>query len=190
MQATLSAAQHTDTHHPARRRGATLLRRLQADLHDNVRPSADRPVLQQTDDSIQVHACHGPSRQVDVLRDVIVGMLAADPTLLPSDILVMCPDIEAYAPLIQGAFGLDEVIDGGHPAHGLWVRLADRALTQTNPLLATVQRLLDLADSRVTASEVLDLAAWGPVRRRFGFDDDELQRLSGWAVDVGSPVGP
>ncbi|MGS0688612.1 exodeoxyribonuclease V subunit gamma [Nakamurella sp. GG22] len=200
MQATLSAAPHTDTHHPDTRdpdtyrtaqqhHEPTLLQRLQADLRDNVRPSAGRPLLEPTDDSIQVHACHGPSRQVDVLRDVIVGMLAADPTLLPSDILVMCPDIEAYAPLIQGAFGLDEVIDGGHPAHGLWVRLADRALTQTNPLLATVQRLLDLADSRVTASEVLDLAAWGPVRRRFHFDDDELQRLSGWAVDAGARWG-
>ena len=101
----------------------------------------------------------------------------------------MCPDIEAYAPLMQGGFGLDEVVDGGHPAHGLWVRLADRALTQTNPLLATVDRLLDLADGRVTASQVLDLAAWAPVRRRFGFDDDELERLAGWVAESGARWG-
>ncbi len=189
LQATLSAAPHTDTHHAAPRPDLTLLGRLQADLRDNTRPSPDRLLLAPADDSVQVHACHGPARQVDVLRDVVVGVLAADPTLHPSDILVMCPDIESYAPLIQGAFGLDEVIGGGHPAHGLWVRLADRALTQTNPLLATVQRLLDLADGRVTASEVLDLAAWTPVRRRFRFDDDELQRLSGWAVDAGARWG-
>ncbi len=189
MQATLCTAGHTDTHHPARRAAVTLLGQLQADLRDNTLPTTDRLVLAVGDDSVQVHACHGPSRQVDVLRDVVVGLLAADETLLPSDILVMCPDIESYAPLIQGAFGLDEVVDGGHPAHGLWVRLADRALTRTNPLLATVQRLLDLADGRVTASEVLDLAAWDPVRRRFRFDDDELQRLSGWALDAGARWG-
>ncbi len=189
MQATLSAAPHTDTHHPTQRAAVTLLGQLQADLRENAVPSAERLMVAAGDDSVRVHACHGPSRQVDVLRDVVVGLLAADDTLLPSDILVMCPDIESYAPLIQGAFGLDEVVVGGHPAHGLSVRLADRALVQTNPLLATVQRLLDLADSRVTASEVLDLAAWGPVRRRFQFDDDELQRLSGWAVDAGARWG-
>ena len=142
------------------------------------------------DKSIQVHACHGPARQVDVLRDVLVGLLADDETLQPSDILVMCPDIEAYAPLIQGAFGLDEVVEGGHPAHGLRVRLADRALQPDQPAAGhRSRRLLELADGRVTASEVLDLAAWAPVRRRFGFDDDELERYPGWAARVRRPLG-
>ena len=49
----------------------------------------------------------------------------------------------------------------------LRVRLADRALRQTNPVLGVVARLLELADARVTASEVLDLADREPVRRRF-----------------------
>ena len=40
------------------------------------------------------------ARQVDVLREVLLGLLADDPTLEPRDILVMCPDIETYAPLI------------------------------------------------------------------------------------------
>jgi len=189
MQTTLSAAPHTDIHHPAVEPAATLLGKLQRDIRENVRPGGKKHRLSADDNSIQVHACHGPTRQVDVLRDVIVGMLAADDTLQASDILVMCPDIEAYAPLVQGAFGLDEVVVGGHPAHGLWVRLADRALSQTNPLLATVQKLLDLADGRVTASQVLDLAAWAPVRSRFRFDDDELERLTGWAVQSGARWG-
>jgi exodeoxyribonuclease V gamma subunit len=189
MQTTLSAAAHRDIHHEAGEPAATLLGTLQRDLRDNIRPGGRKHRLAAGDNSIQVHACHGPNRQVDVLRDVIVGMLAADDTLQPSDILVMCPDIESYAPLVQGAFGLDEVVDGGHPAHGLWVRLADRALRQTNPLLATAAKLLDLADGRVTVSQVLDLAAWAPVRRRFRFDDDELERLTGWAGQSGARWG-
>ena len=36
--------------------------------------------------------------------------------------------------------------------------------------------------SRVTASQVLDLADTEPVRRRFAFDDDELARLHDWVV--------
>ena len=123
------------------------------------RPAGRRRTAVADDDrSVQVHACHGPARQVDVLREVLVGLLAADSTLEPRDVLVMCPDIEVYAPLIAAAFGLADVVDNGHPAHQLRVRLADRALAQTNSLLATVARLLDLADSRVTASQLLDLA--------------------------------
>jgi exodeoxyribonuclease V gamma subunit len=190
LQTALSGSPRIDTHHPAERPSTTLLTILQRDLVQNRRPErAKRAILQATDDSLQVHACHGQARQVDVLRDVVVGLLAADHTLQPSDILVMCPDIESYAPLIQGAFGLDEVVAGGHPAHGLRVRLADRALTQTNPLLATAARLLDLADGRVTASHVLDLAGWGPVRRRFAFDDDELERLAVWTAESGARWG-
>ena len=119
---------------------ATLLGWLQSDLRANRAPGADTlaaRVRAQTDLSVQVHACHGTARQVDVLREVLVGLLQDDPTLEPRDILVMCPDIETYAPLISAGFGLADVAheDVGHPAHRLRVRLADRSPGATNPLL-------------------------------------------------------
>ena len=61
----------------------------------------------------------------------------------------------------------------------LRVRLADRSLRQTNPVLGVVAQLLELAEQRVTASQVLDLADREPVRRRFRFDDDDLARMRG-----------
>ena len=57
---------------------------------------------------MQVHSCHGPARQIDVLREVLLGLLQDDSTLEPRDILVMCPDIDTYAPLIVAGFGLGE----------------------------------------------------------------------------------
>ena len=65
------------------------------------RADAARP----RDRSLQVHACHGRARQVEVVRDAILHLLADDPTLEPRDIVVMCPDIEAFAPLIHATFG-------------------------------------------------------------------------------------
>ena len=65
------------------------------------------------------------------------------------------------------------------------MRLADRALRQTNPLLGAVARLLELADQRLTASQVLDLADREPVRRRFRLDDDDLVRLEDWVAAAG-----
>ena len=167
-------------------RPASLLRWLQQDLRANAVGDAAGRVLEPGDRSVQVHACHGPARQVDVLREVLLGLLEDDPTLEPRDVLVMCPDIETYAPLIEAGFGLGEVVgDGGHPAHRLRVRLADRALDRTNPLLAVATRLLDLAGGRAGVGEVLDLAHLAPVRRRFGFRDDDLQQLTDWARETG-----
>ncbi len=184
LQLVLARHHFVDSHHPAPDLPATLLGLLQRQLRDDERPVATT-ALTAADRSVQVHACHGQVRQVEVLREVLVGLLAADPTLEPRDILVMCPDIEDYAPLIAAAFGLADVVIDGHPAHRLRVRLADRALVQTNPLLATVSLLLDLADSRITASQLLDLAGRPPVRGRFGFTDDDLEQLTRWVTDAG-----
>jgi exodeoxyribonuclease V gamma subunit len=163
-------------------RPATLLGRLQRDLVDDVVPAAGTAPA---DGTVQVHACHGPARQVEVLREVLLGLLADDPTLEPRDIVVMCPDIEAYAPLISGAFGLGEAVRGSHPGHRLRVMLADRSPTQTNPLLGVLSRLLDLADGRAEATRVLDLLATDPVRRRFGFSDKDLETMTGWVTSAG-----
>ena len=184
LQRSLGPIDVVDHHHGGEPARDTLLGWLQTDLASNaVRPAGRQ--LAATDRSVQVHSCHGPARQVDVLREVLLGLLADDPTLEPRDILVMCPDIETYAPLITAGFGLGDVLDGGHPAHRLRVRLADRALTQTNPLLGVAAQLLDLAGSRATASAVLDLAQAPPVRRRFGFTDDDLDTVTAWVRESG-----
>ena len=157
----------------------TLLGWLQSDIAANVVRPQGR-TLAVDDHSVQIHNCHGPARQVDVLREVLLGLLQDDPTLEPRDILVMCPDIETYAPLIVADFGLGDVVHGAHPAHRLRVRLADRSLIQTNPLLGVAAQLLALAGSRVTASEVLNFAQAAPVRARFGFTDDDLDDITRW----------
>ncbi len=166
---------------PTRDRPATVLGHLQADVAANRAPSPSGF----EDASVQVHACHGPARQVEVLREVLLGLLADDPTLEPRDILVMCPDIENYAPLITGAFGLGEAVAGSHPGHRLRVMLADRSPTQTNPLLGVLAKLLDLSDGRAEASRVLDLLATDPVRRRFGLTEDHLETITRWVTRSG-----
>ncbi len=176
LQLRLAGLSGVDTHHPgADGAPVTLLQRLQRDVRDDRAPEGDH-VLTADDRSIAVHACHGPHRQVEVLREVVLGLLAADPTLEPRDVLVACPDVETFAPLVSAAFGLDPEGDG-HPGHRLAIRLADRALRQVNPVLDVAGRLLELVDARHTASEVLDLLATSPVRRRFGLDGDDLERL-------------
>ena len=52
-------------------------------------------------------------------------------------------------------------------------------------MLGVVAQLLELAEQRLTASQVLDLADRGPVRRRFRLDDDDLTRLADWISQAG-----
>ncbi len=183
LQRSLPADPATDVFLAGAEHPDTLLGWLQSDISANeVRPQGRS--RRTADRSVQVHSCHSPARQVDVLREVLLGLLADDETLEPRDILVMCPDIETYAPLITADFGLGEVVPDGHPAHQLRVRLADRSLVQTNPLLAVASELLTLAGSRVTASEVLNLVQSEPVRARFGFTDDDLDDITSWVREA------
>ncbi|MTB87414.1 exodeoxyribonuclease V subunit gamma [Aeromicrobium senzhongii] len=165
----------------------TLLGRVQSDVAADRAGAGSTPPAA-ADRTIQVHACHGRARQVDVLRDVIVGLLQDDPTLEPRDILVMVPDIEAYAPLFHAAFGQAESIDRGrhHPGHRLQVMLADRAASRTNPLLALTVAVLELARrGRATNAEVLDLLATAPVRQKFDLDDAAIERITQWVETSG-----
>ncbi len=202
-------------HRPVDDEQPSLLARIQAAIRADLPPpppvrSSDpdpRPLLDAGDDSLRIHSCHGRSRQVEVIRDAILHLLAADATLEPRDVIVMCPDIEHFAPLLQAAFGAGEAAQSGASAPitppapsgqavpagptvsagipELRVRLADRSLLQTNPLLSVADLLLELASSRLTASQVLDLASREPVRRRFRFDDDDLSQVERWVVEMG-----
>lgn len=190
----------------------TLLGRIQADIRaDRPLPAAppQEPAAPQDgapqrfrlgpdDRSIRIHACHGPTRQVEVLRDSILHLLSDDPTLEARDIIVLCPDIDTFAPIISATFGLGPSGDGHHGQDGtvdhageagggsdLRVRLADRSLRQTNPLLQTVTHLLTMVGSRVGASSVLDLAGMAPVRERFHLDDDDLTTVGEWVRHAG-----
>jgi exodeoxyribonuclease V gamma subunit len=199
MQLVLGASEHVDHHHEVEHRTGTLLARLQSDVRADrwpAVPSEDdaRPALDEHDRSVQIHACHGRARQVEVLRDAILHLLDEDPTLEPRDVIVMCPDIETFAPLIQATFGAGEVFEDDDELDALpedvrppdlRVRLADRSIRQTNPVLGVVARLLDLVDERLTASQVLDLADQEPVRRRFELDDDDLARIEDWVAASG-----
>ncbi|MFD6396209.1 exodeoxyribonuclease V subunit gamma [Nocardia sp. NPDC060249] len=180
----------SDIHLDGETAAPTLLGALQSAVRADRVPGRDAV----PDGSIEIHACHGPARQVEVLRDLLLSTFSADPTLEPRDVLIMCPDVEAFAPLVRAAFGqrgsgVDLPVEGEHPAHQLRVRLADRGRAVTNPMLAVVLELLELADGRVTVTQVLDLAASETVRRRCGFDDDDIERLREWAAESGARWG-
>ena len=87
--------------------GTTLLGRLQHDIRANALPAGGAaPVGSPADGdrSVQIHVCYGARRQVEVLRDAILHVLAADSTLEPRDVVIMTPDLATFAPLLEAVF--------------------------------------------------------------------------------------
>lgn len=167
----------------------TLLGRIQHDLRFGRAPQPTHH-LDPHDRSLQLHAAHGPLRQVEVARDALLHLLAGDPTLREDDVLVVCPDLERFLPLIEVGFGPSSdrpslpgerggPIDVDHPP-SLRYRVSDRSLGAGNPMVTALTALIDAAVGRFTAPAVLDLLALPALRRRFDLTDDDLSRVTDW----------
>lgn len=133
------------------------------------------------DDSLRLHACHGPQREVEVLRDALLARFSADPSLQPEDVLVLAPDIDDYAPLIEGVFGTEADIGKEPGARArIPVSFADRAPLVDAPALAAFRRVLSLAGSRRPLSMLVELLDMQPVQARFGLSEAEGAQARAW----------
>ena len=163
--------------------GDDLLHRLQADiLHLRERgDGAEHPPLplRPDDRSIQVHVCHGPMREVEVLHDQLLALFETHCDLRPTDVIVMAPDLETYGPLLEAVFG-------GVPAERrIPFAVADQGIAVEYPLVEVFFELLDLGGGRFDAQQVLSLLEPPAVRRRFDLDEADLDRIHHWVREVG-----
>lgn len=157
-----------------------MIQQLQDDIRD-LRPLAETRELwpavdPDTDHSIRFHIAHGPLREVEILHDQLLAAFYADPSLTPRDIVVMVPDIEVYAPHIQAVFGLLEPEDPRYIPYSL----ADRGQRKTNPLVNAFENLLNLPESRLTVSEVLDWLDVPALQKRLGLGEAGILLLQRW----------
>lgn len=143
-------------------------------------PAGPEPVAD--DASLRVHACHTRLRELEVLHDALLALLATRPDLDPRDIVVMAPEIGAYAPLLGAVFGAPGGdADGGRRAH-IPYQLADRALGALHPLIATFEALLALPTARLARSEVLGLLDVPAIARALDVGAGERDAIERWLL--------
>ena len=162
--------------------GGSLLALIQSDILNLRDRGADgvKTAVAADDDSIRIHSCHSPMREVEVLQDWILERLDRDPSLTPADILVMTPEIETYAPFIEAVFSLPRDDRRRVP-----FSVADRGIRSQSALADTFLRLLDLEDSRMGATEVASFLETDALRRRFALGADDLALVHRWIRDTG-----
>ena len=156
----------------------TLLGTIQKDifeLHDRT----TAPTPRASDPSLQLHNCHSPMREVEVLYDQLLAMFEQDPTLTPKDIVIMLPDIDSYAPWIQAVFG--SIDDHRRIPYAI----SDISAKSEHPILSACLKLLELDKSRCCAPELMELLEVPAIQRRFKLTTTELDTLRRWTHESG-----
>lgn len=137
------------------------------------------------DDSVVVHDCHGLTRQVEVLRDEILHRLVRDGTLREEDIVVLCADPEAVAPVVMAVLGdsartTDEGTDLTRTP-GVSYHIDGLPYRDGNPVAEAFEELLEMVTGRVTSLDLVNFCQLEAVRTRWGFADDDIERFRTWA---------
>jgi exodeoxyribonuclease V gamma subunit len=139
-------------------------------------PSPGEP---EWDRSIQIHSCHSPLREMEILYDNLLAMFEADSDLLPRDIIVMMPDIESYAPYVHIVFDSPE--DG---ALRIPYSIADQSVKNEGRLIAGFLSIFDLKTSRFGASQILNLVQLPGIKEKFGLTESDVQKVEQWIQDT------
>jgi exodeoxyribonuclease V gamma subunit len=140
----------------------------------------ERQPIAAGDRSIRIHSCHSPMREMEVLHDAVLSQFEEDPGLLPGDILVMTPDIEAYAPFIQAVFDSPKEDRKRIP-----FTIADRSLKSEGQVAKAFLIIMDMCSGRFTAREVLSLLECAPVREKFELSEEEVSLVGRWVREAG-----
>lgn len=165
--------------------GHTLLAEVQNAVLDLVELA---PASVAADRSIEVHRCHSLTRQLEVLQDQLLAMFTDPdlPGLHPSDVLVVTPDLDAAAPLIDAVFGT------APPERQLPFNITGRPRSRINRCARAMLDLLALVGSRLPASGLHGLLQQPVVARRFALDAAALDQVQQdlaeagvrWALDA------
>ncbi len=157
--------------------GRHLLAQLQNAILDlqELAPASVR--LAASDRSIEVHVCHSRTRELEVLHDRLLGLFrthANTPEALrPSDVVVLMPDLEGAAPLIEAVFGT------APPARRIPWRIpawAARARTRWRRCWTRRCSWRPDVSPRAAFSTCCSRRRW----RRFGLDESGLETIHDW----------
>ncbi|HSQ86581.1 MAG TPA: exodeoxyribonuclease V subunit gamma, partial [Desulfobacterales bacterium] len=161
--------------------GYTILEKIQSDILNlkNRRFSfllpESRDPSSGIDPSVQVHSCHSPMREIEVLHDNLLAMFEEDPDLLPKDIVVMTPDIHLYAPFVQAVFGAQMDQKKRIP-----FAIADQSIIKESRIIEGFMAILDLNNSRMSVNRVMALLELSEIKEKFNISESEIEILERW----------
>ncbi|MEY8213739.1 MAG: exodeoxyribonuclease V subunit gamma, partial [Colwellia sp.] len=160
----------------------SILHSLQNDILalEDARDNTTHQLEPLIDDSITIVSCHSALREVQALHDFLLHQFNDNKTpLTPKDVLVMCPQIEQYAPYVNAVFakGWQDLNDEVPP---LPCSIADRSAKDSDPLIAAFSELLTLPDSRFQVSQLLGFIRLPAIANKFSMNTEDCEKISLW----------
>lgn len=155
----------------------TLLQALQTDLLLLRNPTASPPIeLDAGDVSIQLHATPSVAREVEILYDVLLGIMTAhaslEPPVTPADIVVLTPDLHRYAPYIRAVFGAT--------TSQIPYALSDLSLRDDSAFIQSFLQMLRFAQSAWESSALLQILGAPYYRARHNLHDEDISQIRDW----------
>lgn len=159
----------------------TLLGAIQADLLLLRSIEKEKIPFQAYDGSIQIHAVPKRAREVQVIYDVLLSIIDKhrhdeDP-IVPSDIFVMAPKIEEYAPFIRNVFESSE--------SRLDIQLMDQQIPSQEEVVQGFLHLLSLSHGRWEASALLQLFEFTAFQKKHRLTAENVSTIKKWVKDAG-----
>jgi exodeoxyribonuclease V gamma subunit len=122
------------------------------------------------DESVIINSCYTRMREVEVLYDFILKHISSGKYQF-SDIIVMAPDIEEYAPYIQAVF--NKSVSDGH-VNFIPFSLTDCSALYTSPEADIFLKILKLPDSLMNVNDIFEIIYSDPFMRRFEVSHNEI----------------
>ncbi len=165
----------------------SLLGKVQSDILHLVEPQPKQYELALKDDSIQIHVCHSTLRQLEVLKEQLIGWLAKphEQPRRPNDILVLVPNLAEVEPLIRSVFPATATEQGVH----LPVKIAGIAsLDALNAWRAVIGRI-HLMQGRFSFDDFADWLGLHATQQCYALEYAQVERVLALLADAGFKRG-
>lgn len=128
---------------------------------------------QQDTESLSLHVVAGIRREIEVLYDNLLAWLESDTSLTPADILVMVPDLTAYAPHIEAVFS----------QQALPFSLANQTAADTQSDVQAFLATLRVISENFLAQPLFGFLSEPSIRQVFGLTGTHLNHIRRWFVE-------
>lgn len=181
-----------------------LLGKIQSDILYLVEPEQHQYVLDEQDDSIQIHVCHSSLRQLEVLKEQLIHWLAQGSKQAPrrpSDILVLSPSLSELEPLIRSVFApppserdLSPQKTGSRhqlSRDSVYLPIQIAGVAQLDALNAwrAVLGRIELIRGRFSIEDFADWLSLNATQQCYGLDVNVIERITALLVAAGFKRG-
>lgn len=156
----------------------TLLGQLQHDILHLVQPQAHSFCLREQDQSVQIHGCHSPLRQLEVLREELITWFGADASRQPGDVVVFVPNLPDIAPLIANVFSSGS-------GFSLPVHVTGVVQPDAEQLWQAMLGYFTLLSGRFSIEDLMDWLALPDVQQCYDLSLEQVGRLGEMLADAG-----